>query len=263
MQEELEKLGFSIEEAKIYLALLEAGETTAGPIVKKTGLHRQVVYDNLEKLKNKDYISETIKSNRKNWHAQSPNQILGEIKRKETLVEKILPDLLSMQKYSAHKQEVKIFEGTEGFRIAHKNNVENQPRKSTVCVMGSTGWAWTKIMEKSKYLNKFEEQRMQKKIQFNVLFFEEEKKSLKKLVSTYFNDQPKHMLRTYRFLSSQFQSPVATQIWHDNITLIIYSENPLLIQIKNDLAVKNYKKYFDILWKLGKIQAECDKFKNL
>ena len=36
----LEDLGLTNAEIKIYLALLELGSTTAGPIIEKSGLHQ-------------------------------------------------------------------------------------------------------------------------------------------------------------------------------------------------------------------------------
>ncbi len=51
--ETLESLGLSEAEARVYLALLETGSTLAGPIIKKTGLHRGTTYQILQRLKEK------------------------------------------------------------------------------------------------------------------------------------------------------------------------------------------------------------------
>lgn len=52
LEKQLQKLGFSDNEAKVYLALLEIGFTTTGAVIKKTGLHRNIVYETLDKLVN-------------------------------------------------------------------------------------------------------------------------------------------------------------------------------------------------------------------
>ena len=246
------ELGFSHEEAKIYLSLLELGQTTAGPIVKKAGLHRQVVYDTLEKLKTKDLVLETSKSNRKNWIASSPAQITHQIRKKETLAKELLPDLFSIYKLSSNKQEVRIFEGLDGFRNVHENNIENEKNHSNVLIIGSTGWDWVETMKKAKYFEKFEKKRIKKDITLKIAFFEKERKKTKKLVETFFENHPQQKKRIYKFLPDQFESPVGIQIWKDNITLIIYSENVLCIQIKNSLVAENFKKYFEFIWKIAK-----------
>ena len=49
----LESLGLSKNEAKTYLALLKLGSVPAGPLIKDLGMHRAAVYnllDLLEKL---------------------------------------------------------------------------------------------------------------------------------------------------------------------------------------------------------------------
>ncbi|NTW30004.1 MAG: hypothetical protein HGA33_01890 [Candidatus Moranbacteria bacterium] len=248
MLSQLEKLGFSTEEAKVFLAVLEEGQCTAGPIVKRTGLHRQIVYDTLAKLKMRHLVSETVKSNRKNWTAASPSVILKEIKAKEALASEILPDLLSLQQRSAHRQEVRVFEGPEGFRAVHMENMHSQPKDSIVPVIGATGWDWAGVMEKARCLKQYEKLRIAKEINHHLIFFKRERESTLRLVSEYYADQPKEFQRKHRFLPDEFQSPVGIQVWHDNVTLIIYSDPVLIIQIKNDLVVENFRKYFDILW---------------
>lgn len=252
MEQNLVDLGFSKEEARIYLALLKIGQTTAGPIVKKTGLHRQIVYDTLEKLKNKNLVTETIKSNRKNWQAGNPEEILEKIKSKEVIAKNILPELLHFQGLSKHKQEVRVFEGVEGFRAVHEENINRQPKNSVIMIMGSSGWQWTGVMEKAKFLKKFEKIRLEKNIGHSLIFFEKERKNTREIIKKYWLEQPKEKRRIYKFLPDQFQSPVGTQVWHNNITLIIYSEPVLIVQIKNDLMVENFKKYFELMWKIAK-----------
>lgn len=252
MEKGLIELGFSREEAKIYISLLELGQTTAGPVVKKTGLHRQVVYDTLEKLKRKGLVLESTKSNRKNWTASSPAQITHQIKKEETLAKALLPDLFSIYRVSDNKQEVRVFEGIDGFKNAHKNNIENEKENSEVMIVGSTGWQWSEAMQKAKYLEKFETARIKKNITLKIAFFEKERAKTKKLIKEIFEGNPQAKKRIYKFLPDQFESPVGMQIWNNNITLIIYSENILCIQIKNSLVAENFKKYFEFLWKIAK-----------
>jgi HTH-type transcriptional regulator, sugar sensing transcriptional regulator len=251
MLSQLEKLGFSTEEAKVFLAVLEEGRCTAGPIVKRTGLHRQIVYDTLAKLKTRHLVSETVQSNRKNWTATSPSAILKEIQVKEALANEILPNLLSLQQRSEHRQEVRVFEGFEGFRAVHMENINAQPKDTIVPVIGATGWDWASAMEKARCLKKYEKLRIGRGVNHQLIFFKREKDNTQRLVEKYYADEPRESRREYRFLPEEFQSPVGMQVWHDNVTLVIYSDPVLIIQIKNDLVVKNFRKYFDILWLIG------------
>ena len=61
----LEQLDLSKHEAAVYIELLKLGLTNAGPVVAATKLHRQLVYEALERLTNQKLASFVIKNNRK------------------------------------------------------------------------------------------------------------------------------------------------------------------------------------------------------
>ncbi|MBU1270375.1 MAG: helix-turn-helix domain-containing protein [Nanoarchaeota archaeon] len=79
----LEDLGLSEAEAKVYLALLETGSTLAGPIIKKTGLHRGTTYQILQRLIEKGLVSYVIKAGKRYFEATDPNRFLAILKEKE------------------------------------------------------------------------------------------------------------------------------------------------------------------------------------
>ena len=56
----LENIGFTKGEIRVYLAMLDLGNTTTGPIILKSKVARSKVYEILERLKEKGLISEVI-----------------------------------------------------------------------------------------------------------------------------------------------------------------------------------------------------------
>ena len=252
MEQELIKLGFNKAEALTYLALLDLGESSAGPIVKEVGMHRQQIYDALAVLKRNNLVSEVVKKNRKHWTASHPQEVVRQINEKEALAEKILPSLTAQFNLSANKQEVKVYDGVSGFITVHKINIKKQPKNTSVPVIGANGWNWVDIMREGHYLKPYEKTRITKNITHKLVFFEKERVGTTELVKKYFGDNPTKRKREYRFLPDQFASPVGMQIWHDNVTLIIYQPTVLVIQITNMFVVENFRKYFDLLWKMAK-----------
>ena len=90
MIEELTRLGLTINESKVYLALLELGSTNAGKIIKKTKLHRNIVYDNLDKLIEKGLVSFVIIKNTKYFETTSPSELKGYVsKQKQDILNKL------------------------------------------------------------------------------------------------------------------------------------------------------------------------------
>ena len=60
MLNKLIKIGFSENEALIYKILIDSGQSKASLIIKKTGLHRNVVYTTLDKFIFRKYVIKVI-----------------------------------------------------------------------------------------------------------------------------------------------------------------------------------------------------------
>src|SRR3989338_9530080 len=114
----LENIGLTQSEIKVYLALLELGSTTKGPIVDKSGVASSKVYELLEKLNQKGLVSSVIKSGVKYFESATPSRILDYIKEKESVLkdqeiqlEKILPTLELRRSMKSIGSEVQVFRG--------------------------------------------------------------------------------------------------------------------------------------------------------
>ena len=80
----LKDAGLTEGEIKVYLALLELGDTTTGPLVDKSGVARSIVYQILERLIEKGLASYIVKDKTKYYQAADPNKLLDYAqKRKE------------------------------------------------------------------------------------------------------------------------------------------------------------------------------------
>ncbi|MFA4820074.1 MAG: helix-turn-helix domain-containing protein [Candidatus Aenigmatarchaeota archaeon] len=123
----LEDLGFSNAEIKIYLALLELGTSTAGPVLKKSGLQNSVVHMTLGKMVEKGLVSFIKKGKVKYYQPADPKNILRIIDEKKKNFEDILPALLTRQT-KQEKQEAEIFEGFTGFKNMMFDFIKNHKK---------------------------------------------------------------------------------------------------------------------------------------
>lgn len=124
----LEEFGLSKGEIKIYLALLESGETKVGFIIEKSGMASSAVHNSLNTLLEKGLVSYIKKGKIKHYKAVSPGQLLNFIENKKKRILEILPELELKQKKSEEKQEAEIFEGTKGI-IAMLNLIIKDVKK--------------------------------------------------------------------------------------------------------------------------------------
>lgn len=247
MQKELEQLGYSPNQAKTYLALLELGQTTVGPIVKKTGLHRQIVYNTLAELEKMDLIQSAIKNNRQNFQIIDPRKIVEVIKKQQSLAEDLIPELLAAQKKKAAGQEVKIYEGVEGFQTMQLNNIKYMPENSQYYVLGAGGPKWVDLMQKNNFISKFEKLRLEKKIKIKLISFESIREEMDKIIKE-IPGQSEKDLKFWKFLPSTYDNPAGILIYPDRVAIITYTEPILVVEIKNIKFVQSFKHYFDTLW---------------
>lgn len=109
----LEDLGLTNAEIKIYLALLQLGQSTAGPIIRKTGLQNSVVHSTLPKLAEKGFITFIVKGGIREYQATNPDNIIRFIDEKKNKFQHLLPELKFIQNPSA-KNQAEVYTGIKG-----------------------------------------------------------------------------------------------------------------------------------------------------
>lgn len=102
------------KEAKVYSALLELGEATIAQITKKSLVKRSTVYEMLELLKKKGLVSQTHRKKRPIFLAENPKKLIENFEEKKRILEKSMPELLSMMNMLDGKPKVRYFEGISG-----------------------------------------------------------------------------------------------------------------------------------------------------
>ena len=115
---ELQKIGLSDKEARVYLAALELGKASIQDIAKKAAINRTTTYLMIDALTKKGLVY-TIKSGKRMlFAADSPEHLLHILeKRKDTLssqmqeIEELMPQLKSVYNLAPGKPVIRFFEG--------------------------------------------------------------------------------------------------------------------------------------------------------
>jgi sugar-specific transcriptional regulator TrmB len=125
---DLERLGLSGKEAKLYLALLELGKANLQNIANKSKIKRTTVYDILDSLKEKGLVSTTKKGKRIYYYAENPKIIENIFQEKINILNGILPELLSIANLMDKKPKIQFFENIEGIKNIYRDTLkyENQ-----------------------------------------------------------------------------------------------------------------------------------------
>src|SRR3989338_10849813 len=98
LQKVIEELGYSPNEAKVYLAALVLGEAHVSDIAAKAKMPRtsvQVIVDNLHK---DGLMNFYVQRRYKYWVAENPERLLANHKRREEAMRAALQELTAMRR---------------------------------------------------------------------------------------------------------------------------------------------------------------------
>ena len=250
MEQVLKELGLTSSEIKVYLALLDLGDSTRGDIVNKSGISGSKIYDILEKLKEKGLISIYDQNQIRHFKPVNPKQILNYIDCKKEEVNKIeqdaksiLPMLLLKFNSTAKEQEVELLNGLKGLEILFREQIDLLNAGETCYVIGGTKGAEEEPVV--AFFQKIHLLREQKKIKTKMLYNLRQKSTTEKYYSS-----KKYPHTKTRFI--KHTSPVAIDIYKDRTVIIIFSEAITAIHIKSEDVAQSFKEYFELLWKQAK-----------
>jgi len=234
----LEDLGLSHNEATIYKTLLELGQTKTGAVVKRTGLHRVIIYDALESLIKKGLASYVIKENIKYFQATDPTNLVKFLEEKKTLAEKILPQLKLLQQEKITQNAV-IYEGLRGLKSALNNMLEELSPGGTHYVFGSGNMA----PAMGPYYDIYQRTKKERHIKTYAV------------VDTSYRENKDIIKRTHANIRVYPLStfPTDTWIYNDKVLIVTYTAKPpLAILITSKETAQSYKRLFDGYWKKAK-----------
>ena len=242
MEEIFRDLGFSEREIKVYLALLELGATTVGPIAAKTRLQHSKVYQTLEKLIDKGLVSFIIKSKTKYFQAQDPKQILNILKEKEKRFSEILPKLKEKQKYSKEKQIATVYEGYKAIKSMFDFILEELNNKSYYYVFAFKDDYLTSELA-SRFLRGIHMQLSEKKVDDRLIA----NISIKKEFERNYLD-----IKDMKYKFTNINLPLGLMIINDRFINWVWGERPTAIEIVSKQIAQQYKKFFLEIWKISK-----------
>lgn len=123
LNQELQNIGLSDKEAKVYLASLKLGGAAIQDIAEEAGVNRSTTHVIMLNLIERGLASSFTKGKKRHFAVESPEQlrvILNEqekrIMEKTKELNKILPDLQTLYATSEGRPSVRFYEGKEGLK---------------------------------------------------------------------------------------------------------------------------------------------------
>ncbi len=242
MQEiNLEEIGLTEGESKVYLSLLNIGSSTIGKIIKEAQVSNSKIYDILDRLNKKGLVGISMINNVRHFEAKNPSIIKELISEKEESITKIkneIPRLQKMYEFAENPQEAEILQGVKGIKTFTEMILSKLEKGDTFYILGAPKEA-TELL--GAYFQEWHERRAKKGINCQILFNEEAKERAVLREKTPFTK--------VKILPKNVNTPALIDIGKDYVATILFGERPLCIVIKNKKIYQSYLSYFQLLWK--------------
>ncbi|HLD21917.1 MAG TPA: helix-turn-helix domain-containing protein [Patescibacteria group bacterium] len=242
LSKKLLQLGFSPNQASVYKALIELGQCKAAAIIKKTNLHRNIVYEALEVLVEKHLAFKTSKGGVALFQLSDANTLVQDAKSQLTTAQEIAHEINSLRQKSTH--EIKLYEGVGGLQSVRAKTLnelaqETDPQKKELLVLGAD----IKLAEQyyNMVFKKNDEERAKLHIPARLLFPQN-------ITNTHTNQVDASPLTQVKLLPQTMHDPTAIDIWKDNISIILNDIEPFIVSIKNQKLADSFRSYFETLW---------------
>src|SRR3989344_992470 len=240
----LENLGLEEKEAKVYLALLELGETTATKISESTDLDRTLMYQITNKLISKGRASYKIKENVRYFSAANPELILKDLQEKEAELKQALPELKDKQKRTKKETTAEIFKGRKGiYSMLKLIIIENKP----YYFIGGVEEGCSQFEnEVGAVINNAGKSRIPGKI-------------IARKSDNFFIGSNEE----YRLVSDELLSSTSIMVIGNKTIVFVWTEPYYAILIENEEIAKSNLTTFNYLWKIGEKPSKKDVEKRL
>lgn len=245
IEEIFQDFGLTSYETKVYLALVKTGEASTGQILDEARIHSGKIYQILNSLKNRGFVSEVIKNGVRKYFPTKPDELIEhfeekkkEIDSRELAFKKILPKLNEKIQKAKKEVHIEIFTGLEGMKKAFQKEKERYGNKNCLRING--------IIDYNKHPKKVVDF-------FRYTLFSEREKSkieIKKIVDI--NASKNEVEKQAKIKHLNYSSLVTFNTISDLVIVSIWIEDPLFFVIESDEVAKGFRENFELLWKQAK-----------
>lgn len=238
--DELKKAGLSENEAKVYLAALELGETSVYRLAKKSGVKRTTTYLAVENLKEKRLMGEFHRNNVVICYAENPKKLTEHLEERKKSLEKIMPELLAFTNLIDRKPKIQFYEGRESYKEVFKN-VLKYPDSEMLATFNEKFFNYDDF-----FVSYFIPKRKEKKIWARILFHDNpELRDLKLREQELF-------FKSKLVPSEKFKVEIEMVIYGKNKVGFVSYDEEIAIIIESQKIHDTQKSFFEVIWEAVK-----------
>lgn len=252
----LEEIGLTKAEIKVYLALLELGSSTTGPIIDRSRTANSKIYLVLEKLTQKGLVTYYKQEGLRYYKATPPRSLLRYLKEKqeqireqENKIQELLPTLEAFHTQRQEEKEAIVFKGPKGIKTAFHDVVDTLKKGEQVNIMGTYKFG----PEYRRLAHYFQKIRAKKGIRARYMIT----KSGKSVADLFAHYPPLEV----RFMKESIATPSIFLIYKNKVILSLGDEM-VMFMIQSARVADTFRMYFEQLWPLSQPYLKKERLKS-
>ena len=243
MLDQLKKIGLSENEARVYLALLELGSSTAQQVAQKAELKRPTTYVQLESLMKRGLVTSFEKGTKTMFRTEDPEhlkQVLEkekeEQKERNQTLEKILPGLGNLYLSAGERPRVRFFEGIEGLKTIQDEFLKT--KEKLVRSIANADDIFGLFPAQSE---NYAPRRAQKGIRSKIIYTSSK--------GDFLSESNEKMLRESKFVQlDKFPLSGETAIYGNIVSISMFRKKTFGVILESEEIAKSFRAIFDLLW---------------
>jgi len=242
------QIGLTDGETKVYLALLQLGESTIGPIVRESRVTKSKIYDILDRLIDKGFVGYVIRSGKKHFSASDPKMILEYIDQKAEEIEKtkeeadkLIPQLSAKLATMGQRKQAEIYEGFRGVKAVREELISDMKRGDEFLVLGAPKLANEKW---EAWLLDFHKRRTARGVGMRIIYNSD--------AHDYGKIRKRMRFTKVRYLPNELVSPNWIDVFNDSVMFVTILKEPIGFVIRDRTLAQSFRSYFDLMWGISK-----------
>jgi len=239
----LESLGLSEKEARVYIDLLAKGHAVgSSKIVTGTGLHGQYVYSALGALEAIGLVKHSIVNGRKKFQANMPDRLSQLVDEKRIIAERT-KDMLAEFGHHEVEQGFEVYEG-EGAYMRRQLDALSEMSAGEDILVVSTVWGDMFRGARPDFFENYEKAREERGVGVRFLVNE----GLREIVE---HAKKSRYRVDYRILP-EHQSFSGITVYKNTTDFLLFGNPITSFSFRNSIVTQGYRNFFEMLWGLAK-----------
>ena len=242
----LEQMGFTPHESRVYLDLLNLGETSASKLAAQLGLARTTTRNTLDRLYEEGLLNRIYRRNTQFYNCKPPSALVDLLKTREDLASKqlkkanqLLPNFMALYQSNAVVPKVRVFEGEKQVIEAFNHSLYAEVGE----ILFFTSYKFLQSQAIQKNDDEFYiPERIKKGIELRVLVGKTENASKMCKVNP-------SELRERRFIPDKFVLPGNIHVYGDFVVYFsTQNSETMAVLVESRIMAETMRTLFECIW---------------